>query len=229
MWSPCAGPPMASELGKKPAKVQSVVRVGDGRGFVVEHKLGTVVITAAHCLPRLPPAHPASYTEERTEALLAPLGAKPTVWAECLFADPVADIAVLGPPDDQSLPTEYEAYMALMAGMTPLAIADAPKMGRERVPGLWTQIQKRRVRSRSFWTDTPGKGTARLLSLDGEKWITRPVLRWNCWLSVGGGALDNGMSGSPILSMDGKAIAVVSTDERNPVLRDCLPAWFIRR
>ena len=64
--------------------------------------------------------------------------------------------------------------------------------------------------------------------IDSSDACTRPVERWDCWLSVGGDALDGGMSGSPIL-MDGKAIAVVSTDERNPVLRDCLPAWFLRR
>ena len=88
------------------SKLQSVVRVGDGRGFVVELKLGTVVVAAAHCLPILPPAHSASYLEERTyQALLGPLGTQPTVWAECRFVDPVADIAVLGPPDDRFSPT----------------------------------------------------------------------------------------------------------------------------
>jgi hypothetical protein len=222
---------MDSEMGKQPAmsKVQSVVRVGDGRGFVVELKAGAVVITAAHCLPHLPPAHSASHLHERTyKALLAPLGGKPTVWAECLFVDPVADIAVLGSPDNQALFEQADAYRALVAGVTPLAIADAPKMGRERVRGFWTQTSEGRMRVRSFWTKTPGKGRAQLLSLGG-KWITRPVLRHDDLLSVGGGALDGGMSGSPILSMDGKAIAVVSTDQRNPVLRDCLPARFFRR
>jgi hypothetical protein len=38
-----------------------------------------------------------SYLQERTyRALLGPLGAEPTVWAECLVADPIVDIAVLG-------------------------------------------------------------------------------------------------------------------------------------
>jgi len=41
-----------------------------------------------------------SYTEERTYPnLLGPLGkTEPMVWAECLFGDPVADIAILGQP-----------------------------------------------------------------------------------------------------------------------------------
>jgi hypothetical protein len=72
---------------------QAVVTVSDGRGFVVELNAARYVLTAGHCLPNLPPAHLASYIEERTfPNLLAPLGKDPTVWAECLFVDPVADI-----------------------------------------------------------------------------------------------------------------------------------------
>ena len=37
------------------------------------------------------------------------------VWAECLFADPVADIAVLGVPDEQYLSSEA-------AGDVPIAV-----------------------------------------------------------------------------------------------------------
>jgi hypothetical protein len=69
---------------------QAVVTVGDGRGFVVKHHHERVIITAAHCLPFLPPPCTVSYLKERTyKALLGPLGSDPTVWAECLFVDPV--------------------------------------------------------------------------------------------------------------------------------------------
>jgi hypothetical protein len=71
---------------------------------VVNYKHDRLVVTAAHCLPHFPPCHGASYLEERTYGkLLGPLGDKPTVWAECLCADPIADIAVLGSPDNQAL------------------------------------------------------------------------------------------------------------------------------
>ena len=55
----------ASEL------TRGVLRVGDGRGFVVEHRnyLGheeRIVITAAHCLPVLPSCHPMRYLHECT-------------------------------------------------------------------------------------------------------------------------------------------------------------------
>src|SRR5438552_3247930 len=103
---------------------RSVLRVGGGRGFVVNGERDRLIITAAHCLPRFPPCHGFSYTEERTYAkLLGPLGRKkPTVWAECLFVDPVADIAVLGPPDDQELFDEYDEYDRLVAEHIPLPI-----------------------------------------------------------------------------------------------------------
>src|SRR5258708_26989863 len=81
----------------------SFVTVGDGRGFVVKYAHNRLVVTAAHCLPLIPPAHGASYLHERTyRALLAPLGGEPAVSAEGLFADPSADIAVLRSPDNQA-------------------------------------------------------------------------------------------------------------------------------
>jgi hypothetical protein len=95
-----------------------VVQVSDGRGFVVEGDERDIV-TASHCLPRLPT--PPSDTSERTyRTLLGPLGRKRTVWAECLFADPVGDIAVLGSPDDQERSKEAKAYQELVNGAEPV-------------------------------------------------------------------------------------------------------------
>jgi hypothetical protein len=99
---------------KDTVALKAIARVAHGRGFVVKRRQQRFVITAAHCLPSLPPAHPMSYLKERTyEALLGPLGSEPTVCAECLFADPVADIAVLGSPDNQMLWEQAQAYEAL--------------------------------------------------------------------------------------------------------------------
>jgi len=111
----------------------AVIAVGDGRGFVVQGaRQKRYVITAAHCLPKLPPCQSASYVVERTYAnLLAPLGAKPAVWAECLFADPIADIAVLGAPDGEAFyeekKEESEQYEALTESASTLSISDAPE------------------------------------------------------------------------------------------------------
>ena len=101
----------------------AVVKVADGRGFIVEAEHEErFVITAAHCLPRLPPPHehllalppphPGRYDEEALYLrILGPLGTQSaSVPACCLFVDPIADIAVLGQPDNQNLPDKADAY-----------------------------------------------------------------------------------------------------------------------
>jgi hypothetical protein len=76
---------------------RSIVQVGDGRGFVVD---GNHIVTASHCPPHLPPCGGYLAGKQTYQALLGPLGAETnTVWADCLFVDPVADIAVLEAPD----------------------------------------------------------------------------------------------------------------------------------
>ncbi len=191
---------------------KAVVKVGEGRGFIVENRQDRVVITAAHCLPHFPPCHAASFFEERTYAkLLASLDdPTPAVWAECLFADPVADIAVLGCPDDQSLFDEAEAYYALTDDMPLLVIAKVD----ENAPG---------------W----------LLSLDGN-WMRCNVRHHSgpLWIENAEYGIRGGMSGSPILDDDGDALGVVCigsslTDESctsagpNPRLTHSLPGWML--
>jgi hypothetical protein len=119
--------------------------------------------------------------------LLGPLGKAPTVWAECLFADPVADIAVLGSPDGQEFENETAAYKALTKGLelSPSALPE----------------------HRSF--------TGWVLSLDGL-WckcavhaldINEPIVIEKASI------IRNGMSGSPIL-VKGSAVGLVSTTFR---------------
>jgi hypothetical protein len=126
----------------------AVITVGDGRGFVVNGRAyfadgphDRLIITAAHCLPFLPPCDRASYLEDRTyKALLAPLGGEPSVWAECLFADTVADIAILGRPDNQASSDRAAEYDALVDSTTPLPIADAPEQGHDWLLSLDGQM-----------------------------------------------------------------------------------------
>jgi len=219
---------IAPRLARYAELTKAIVGVGKpgqgGRGFVVEIGRQRLIITAAHCLPALPPAHPGSYLEELTyQALLGPLGATPTVWAECLFADPVADIAVLGAPDNQELSAEADAYEAMVADVTPLVIADAPKRRRKRV-----QLPYGGRFGGPFWVDTPGRCSARLLSLDG-KWLDCTVTRHPLALSIDQLELVvGGMSGSPIVTTDGRAIGVISTERINPILTECLPGRFLQ-
>jgi hypothetical protein len=200
---------------------KGILRVGDGRGFVVTTAgMDRIVVTAAHCLPHLPPPHLWSegYAEERTyAAILGPLGGETGVWAECLFADPVLDIAVLGSPDGQD--EKAEAYKALVAGAWPFRITDAPKEetrhkqlhGHGVVNEIWVNVPK------------PGRGTALVLSLVGA-WIKCTVARRGAWLQIeDDGIIKSGMSGSPIISPAGHAIGALSTGSLNPVLTEALP------
>jgi hypothetical protein len=181
-----------------------VVKVGGGRGFVIEHRIcanipdfetvqsrkrshsvkSRLVVTAAHCLPHLPPAHACPHLEERTyQDLLRSLdGTKSGVWSECLFADPVADIAVLGCPDEQVLYEEADAYRALTDNVPTLAIAEA----------------------------LSGRGL--LLALDGVRWIPTTIRIvsgiYGTLLSID--PPDAGMSGSPILNDAGRAVGIVA-------------------
>jgi hypothetical protein len=114
-----------SETNQKEAE-NAVVTVGEARGFVVEGEHSRFVITASHCLPHLPPVAAArAGPEQRTYVeLLATLGNQPAVWAECLFVDPVSDLAVLGRPDGQALFDAAEAYESLMGASTALPVAE---------------------------------------------------------------------------------------------------------
>jgi len=74
-----------------------------------------------------------------------------------------------------------------------------------------------------------GRGSARVLSLSGE-WMDCTVTASRKWLTIDQEELvANGMSGSPILSPEGRAIGLMSTGEQNPILRANLPAWFFHR
>jgi hypothetical protein len=193
----------------KAEATHAVLRVGDGRGFVVavrrEHFPQPVIITAAHCLPLFPPAHSFSHLEERTyERLLGPLGGETTVWAECLFADPIADIAILGEPDSQALYDKCEEYARLVEAIKPLRIADAPE-----------------------------DGPALMLSLD-QQWLPCRVKHYGGpTLTTSETKTVGGMSGSPIITEDGKAIGVVvigsnsEVDGPHPRLMFCLPGWAL--
>jgi len=78
-----------------------------------------LVVTAANCLPFFPPCFCADYHEGKTyKGLLAPLGGKPAVGAEWLFADPITDIAVLGRPYEVIFFEEADAYEALLEPTT---------------------------------------------------------------------------------------------------------------
>jgi hypothetical protein len=186
-----------------------VITVGHGSGFVVEGPGGRVVVTAAHCLPFLPPALPSLGLEARTYGpLLAPRGEAPQARAVCRFADPIADIAVLGSPDAP----HADDYQALMATATALPIGE----------GIRHPV--------NFWAP------ARLLSLDG-RWFSCTIRHFGgpLWITHAAERVLGGMSGSPIVAEAGTAIGVVCTitlpreGGPNARLADNLPGWLLRQ
>jgi hypothetical protein len=193
---------------------KAVIQVGDGRGFIAEPCapvrgslapiLGRLVVAAAHCLPWLPPACAVSYQEEITyQKLLGPLGQEPTVWAECLFVDPIADIAVLGSPDNQELVEQAEAYEEFTEQATALSIGKS------------------------------ASGKASLLTLEGEwSSCTVERMRYgHLFIENAIGGIRHGMSGSPIIDERGRAIGVVvaggDVGGPSPSLVDNLPRWLL--
>jgi len=196
----------------------AIVTVGAGRGFVVEglHNKARLVVTAAHCLPHLPPAHPFSFSEERTYgALVGPRESEPTVMAECLFVDPIADVAVLGEPDNQSVPEEWDAYLAFVESVSALRVGVVSAPGEAWLLTLNGEWKSCAVRVSSEYTP------ARALTL----------------VSAAAGNVP-GTSGSPIIGADGRAIGVVSVGSQSggvidleqsgqPLLASTLPLWLL--
>lgn len=203
------------------AATSAIVGVGPegGRGFIMHGGTEYVVVTAAHCLPRLPPAHPMSYLHEKTyPKILGPLNAaKPTITAECIYVDPVADIAVLAEPDSQELSEQWEAFNVFVEAATII------------------QLSKR----------DPADGMrAWLLSPDGQwgecRIKTSGRQNQRLWITDASSGIVAGMSGSPILMDDGKVLGLISVSGGSslsaihteggpqPRLAECLPKWILR-
>jgi len=187
---------------------RSILTVGGGRGFIVADAEGRrLVITAAHCLPYLPAGRGLTDSVVRTYSeLIAPLGNDPEITVECLFVDPIGDVAVLGPPDREVFPDEDEAYQTLVGAVTtPLRMMDLPASDPQ---------------------------VAWLLSLQGE-WFRCSVQRIGGLLGITEGAdrIEPGMFGSPIIDDNGHALGVVSdggtgANSLSPRLAYNLPAWL---
>lgn len=214
-------------------EVSSVVQVGPGRGFVFDQKVRNLVwgepafkelnlgpfikerriITAAHCLPRFPAPHACENYDQVYPNLLGGLGEKPSVCGRLLFADPIADIAVLGSPDQQEMYEQAAAYDELVEVFKAIPIGEAQT------------------------------GTGWMLSLDKPyHWVPTSLKVTDHGRLLSGPTLE-GQSGSPILNAEGKAVGVVSvgselvkddkvvpgdTNGPQPMPKRNLPIWMLR-
>jgi hypothetical protein len=101
----------------------TVIQVGEGRGFVIAAEHTRYVVPAAHCAGERPISHAAAVAREVTyENFIRPLGGSRDEWAECVFLDRVADIAVFSGPDGHDLYRQAEAYEKLTEQATPFPI-----------------------------------------------------------------------------------------------------------
>jgi hypothetical protein len=153
-----------------------------GRGFVVQGTPDKYVVTAAHCAPWVPEARPADIGERTYRGVIGPLGTEePKIWAECLFIDPVSDIAVLGPPDEETVYGQWEAYGEFTEQRVPLSMRRADDLEE-----------------------------ACFLALDEQRCFRCKIhaAKSGLWITDAEEPLLGGMSGSPILGGDDKVIGV---------------------
>lgn len=213
-------------------RTDAIIRVGGGRGFIIEINRRRYVVSAAHCLPHLPSTHLARKPEEsHYPNVLGPVDGERSIWAECLFVDPMADVVVLTAPDDQWCDEERVAYDAFMDARPTLRIGALFPSEDEMRPVL---LRRSRLR-----VPRRGLGDARdghLFSL-GREWVPceiRPTLgrdgiRFMVLHAEAKDAYTGGTSGSPILTSEGVAVGVISLgDSANPALCAALPGWIVR-
>jgi hypothetical protein len=192
-----------------------VVKVGDGRGFVFKHVGKRVIITAAHCLPRRPRAIAVDDIRRRTYRVLGDLHGEARVAAECLFVNPIADIAVLGSPA-QEFYKQARAYDSFVEDRPALRIGQA-------------------TNGDGWVLSLDGKWIATRLEVSPG--FRRSFLEIDATVA--------GQSGSPILNSTGRAVGVVvigcetidrktgtKTNDRadfQVILTDSLPGWLLRK
>lgn len=208
--------PTTNEGFSKSFNTKAVVRVGDGRGFVIAGKQSRFVITARHCLRDFPVSQPGYDAGKNTcSNLLGALGTAKTVAARCVFADSINDLAILGPPCFGLFPEGYRRFVELTERMFPFVI-EAPQTACFSCFALSSEQRWFGARAQ---VDVTEDGSA--------VWLFRPMA-----------AITAEMIGSPILASNGSAIGLMSSnlllnfdleDEGapNPILTAHFPAWFL--
>jgi hypothetical protein len=211
-----------------PRNTSGVIGVGAGLGFVLEVRGNRYVVTAAHCLPQLPEPNPDNdeINELTYENLIGRLGEIPDVSAQCVFIDPVNDVAVLEEPENQELYQQKEAFAVLTQE------ADAFQLGLLADTfqlGLLKDVSTLRKAFEDRWS--PGL----MLSLD-RRWTECQMERRGYRVQLSE-ETQPGTAGSPILNVTGEAVSLVAAgtgddgggriSSRQRALSDVLPHWLV--
>jgi hypothetical protein len=190
----------------------ALLTVGTGRGFLVEsNRDNPLVVTAANCLPFLPPPEITFEPDERNyPALVGHPGHERRISAWSHFIDLIANVAVLGRPCGDEYSVDWYGFDELTNGATPMTIGDPPE----------------------------NDGLAWIPSLDG-RWFRCIVYNMVRQLYVYERVEDfvAEMAGLPIVADDGSGIGVVSNTRHpadedvlalQPRLTEALPRWLLR-
>ena len=163
-----------------------------GTAFCFEHGHESGVITACHCLPRLPNLR--NPGDDFDPVRLTDPANKQSANCFVQCCDPVLDIAVLGPdPPGSDAPEDMkEIYESLVARYEPV------ELDIQREP-----------------SDSEFEVHIRTVDNKWETGTTRLVTHSQSHLTVHGVAVPGGTSGAPVFSEDGLAIGLVSRADVN--------------
>ena len=149
---------------------------------------------------RVPPLRMSGTEEAIFENWVGPLDGERSIWVECSFADPIADVALLREPDHQLIAEQCLQFRKFASKIEPL------QFGLDKPSSVWV------LELSGEWREASG------ISVDGNSIWGDPR---------GDFTFEGGMSGSPILDGAGKAVGFVSTDGSCPRLPHTLPRWFL--
>jgi len=185
---------------------RAVVRCGDGCGFLIGAGTERYVVTTAHCLPYLPKPF---VDESRIYRNFVDLmGKGPELAAECVFVDPVSDIAVLAAPDIFKWTYEAQTYTWLVGDSQGLPVAKDSEDSDDMQVG-WL------VQNGSWFSCRYCPGDA--VSLPDGLCVSGPVDwffgHYVCEFSR---PIVGGMSGSPILNDRGAVIGILTNSNSAP-------------
>jgi len=173
----------------------------EGRGILLKKKF---IITAAHCVPWTS-ENMALYLYNYVEIEKGNIRIKVNV----MFLDPISDIAILGPADDQNLAEHYFKFYDFCKN-TPVV-----------------DLAKNKYKPNN---------TVKLYLWNRKTWIEitaqpREGNRLWCESSV---KVESGCSGGPIVNEDGQLISIVSVFSEglyfngySPIIPMCLPKWIL--